>query len=108
VAETLKANGIALQTISHLILGHAHFDHIGNVADFPDSLPILVGPGSPIGEELATEIDVPIDVIKNRNVRELSHEKDKWQMVGTFQGYDYFGDGSFWLLDVPGVSFPPE
>ncbi len=34
-------------------------------------------------------------------------ELDFEQEVGGFAAHDYFGDGSFYLLDVPGVSrFP--
>jgi len=29
----------------------------------------------------------------------------KWERVGCFDiGVDWFGDGSFWLIDTPGVS----
>lgn len=36
--------------------------------------------------------------------RVLSREKDVWQDVGPFKGVDLFSDGSFFLLDTPGVS----
>lgn len=103
VAEILATNNIPLDSISGLVIGHAHWDHIGNLADFPNTVSMLVGPESPLGDELAGEMDVPVDVIKDRKVRQLNRESDKWQNVGTFRGFDYFGDGSFWALDVPGV-----
>lgn len=102
--EILKANGIPLDSISSFILGHAHWDHIGNLADLPPSVDMVVGPDSPMGEELATDMDVPIEAIQSRKVRQLSRSADQWEQVGTFRGFDYFGDGSFWILDVPGVS----
>lgn len=104
VPEILKANGIPLDSISSFILGHAHWDHIGNLADLPRSVDMLVGPDSPMGEDLATDMDVPIEEIHSRTVRQLSRTADQWEQVGTFRGFDYFGDGSFWILDVPGVS----
>lgn len=103
-ASILSSNSIPLDSISGLILGHAHFDHFGNLADFPSSMSLLVGPGSHLGEELAQEMDVPSEVIEGRNVRMLSRTEDKWETIGSFKGYDYFGDGSFWVLDIPGVS----
>lgn len=103
VADILKANNIPLDSISGLVLGHAHWDHIGNLADFPSTVSMLVGPESPLGDELAGEMDVPIEVVKSREVKQLNRESDKWQNIGTFRGFDYFGDGSFWALDVPGV-----
>ncbi|KAF8314515.1 hypothetical protein DL93DRAFT_2080172 [Clavulina sp. PMI_390] len=104
VADTLKANGISLESISAAILGHVHCDHTGNLATFPKSVGLVVGPGSPAsGENLATEIDVAPEVLEGRSFRELSREKDAWKDIGTFKGLDYFGDGSMWLLDTPGV-----
>jgi hypothetical protein len=40
----------------------------------------------------------------SKNVDELPELKDsKWKTFGTFErGFDYFGDGSFWLIDAPG------
>jgi hypothetical protein len=29
---------------------------------------------------------------------------DPWQDVGAFKGIDYFGDGSFYILEAEGVS----
>lgn len=103
VASILESNNVPLTSISNFIIGHAHFDHIGNLADLPKSVKVIVGPDSPIGEHLADELDVAKEEILERVVRALSRDKDKWEDVGTFRGLDYFGDGSFWILDVPGV-----
>ena len=40
---------------------------------------------------------------KGRNVREISFA-DSSLRLGRFRALDYFGDGSFYLLDSPGVS----
>jgi hypothetical protein len=38
-------------------------------------------------------------------VENLKREKRKWEKVGCFDhGVDWFGDGSLWLIDTPGVS----
>jgi glyoxylase-like metal-dependent hydrolase (beta-lactamase superfamily II) len=37
---------------------------------------------------------------ENRNVREIVFSNDFW--IGNFRAHDYFGDGSFYLLDTPG------
>jgi hypothetical protein len=35
----------------------------------------------------------------------LPGKERKWEKVGCFDnGVDWFGDGSFWLIDTPGVS----
>lgn len=104
MAPILESKNISLDSLSCLVLGHAHFDHVGNLADLPRSVQLIVGPGSHMGADLAAEMDVSLEEITERNVRQLSRETDRWEQVGTFQGLDYFGDGSFWILDVPGVS----
>lgn len=103
LAEVLRANGVPLESLSGIALSHSHFDHFGDLSEFPKSASLLVGPGSPMGDQLAQEMDVPPEVIREREVQQLNRETDKWEAVGTFRGYDYFGDGSFWLLDAPGV-----
>jgi len=57
-----------------------------------------------MGEQLAEEMDVPLSVLESRIVRQLSRTEDKWVTVGSLKGIDYFGDGSLWVLDTPGVS----
>jgi glyoxylase-like metal-dependent hydrolase (beta-lactamase superfamily II) len=42
-------------------------------------------------------------VIDHHKYRELSFETDKWVPIGPFErAYDFFSDGSFYLLDAPG------
>lgn len=84
---------------------HWHFDHIGDPSTFPTTTSLVVGPGvlvthlppwpenpnSPL-----TESD-----IRGRDVREISQSEFALQ-IGQFRALDYFNDGSFYLLDVPG------
>lgn len=96
-------NEVSLESLSCIALSHSHFDHFGNLANFPNSASLLPGPGFSMGDQLAQEMDAPSEVIREREVRQLNRETDKWKILGTFQGYDSFGDGSFWLLDVSRV-----
>lgn len=41
--------------------------------------------------------------VSGREVVEITEDKFNVD-VGGFSGYDYFGDGSFYLLNAPGVS----
>ena len=43
-----------------------------------------------------------LKLTRDRHLREISFDQQK--MIGKFPYYDFFGDGSFYLLDVPGVS----
>lgn len=44
---------------------------------------------------------------RGRNLREVNFDTDSNGLrLGRFQAIDYFGDGSFYLLDAPGVGNP--
>lgn len=46
------------------------------------------------------------DNFRGRPTREIEFESDGEGLnIGGFAAFDYFGDGSFYLLDAPGVSF---
>lgn len=44
--------------------------------------------------------DSPLKECSNRNLQEISFDSDL--RIGQFQAHDYFGDGSFYLLNSPG------
>jgi glyoxylase-like metal-dependent hydrolase (beta-lactamase superfamily II) len=98
--------GIPLSSINAILLGHCHFDHSGNIAAFPPSVDLVVGPDSDPLDILAEKLDVPLKALQDRSVRYLDRATDKWVDVGAFKGLDYFGDGSLYLLDAPGVRVP--
>lgn len=95
--------------IDAIIWSHHHWDHTGDPSTFPSSTGLVVGPGFqqahlpgyPEKEDatlLATDVE-------GRNVRELDFAKEgKGLKIGRFNALDYFGDGSFYLLDTPGHS----
>jgi len=111
VADILDADTSSLQITSNdieaVIWSHAHFDHIGAVSKFPQTTELVVGPGTkkkyfpgyPTNpESLVLESD-----ISGRNIREIEFRKDgNALMIGRFHTMDYFGNGSFYLLDAPG------
>lgn len=79
-----------------------HFDHCGNISRLPQSVDLIVGPGFkdaflpgyPTKEESPFwEAD-----FKGRNVIEAPFNTK----IGKFQAWDYFGDGSLYVLNVPG------
>ncbi|KPM42364.1 hypothetical protein AK830_g4213 [Neonectria ditissima] len=85
---------------------HWHWDHIGDPSTFPATTDLVVGPGfkeamlpgapanpaSPISESDYT----------GRNLREIRFDGPDALRIGNFPAFDYFGDGSFYLLDSPG------
>lgn len=96
--------GVHSTEIDAVIWSHNHFDHIGDMTRFPPSTELVVGPGVrgasfpgfPTRDD-AIVLDADAD---GRKVREIVF--DGRLKVGRFEAFDFFGDGSFYLLDAPG------
>lgn len=108
VARILNENevDVANGAISSIILSHHHWDHTGDPSTFPSSTELVVGPGftsahtpgypeNPNATLLETDYE-------GRTMREISFSDEL--KIGRFRAHDYFGDGSFYLLDTPGHS----
>lgn len=102
------------ETLTTPHTSHAHWDHSFPVGSYFPNAKVLCGPGT---LELTAESwpDSPDSHYDSRiwnpakselPIEELPDPKtasDKWRPIGPFpRGYDYFGDGSFWLIDAPG------
>ncbi|KAI0130522.1 beta-lactamase-like protein [Xylariales sp. AK1849] len=104
VAQILKENEVSLDSISSIIWSHWHFDHIGDPSTFPDTTEIVVGPGFkeallptyPENEKGA----ICEETIRGKTIREVTFDGSfKYHQ---YNAMDFFGDGSFYLLDTPG------
>ncbi|KAJ0108718.1 uncharacterized protein J7T55_011208 [Diaporthe amygdali] len=96
--------GVRSSDIDAVIWSHNHFDHIGDVTRFPHSTELVVGPGVraatwPGWPSRADAIVLDADA-EGRTVREISFNGGL--KIGRFDAFDFFGDGSFYLLDGPG------
>lgn len=125
VSQILEENGVGLEEISSIIwrlvdsvsagisqscelilqLSHWHFDHIGDPSTFPPTTSLIVGPGTtaaklPPWPENALSTLTKSDT-KGRTLIEIQQQQFVTE-IGRFRGFDFFGDGSFYLLDVPG------
>ncbi len=102
--ELLAAAGIAPASVDSMIWSHWHFDHHGAPEKFPPEVEIVVGPGfkALFMPGFPTKADAILaDVyFQGRTVREVAF--DGGLVIGGFPAVDYFGDGSFYLLDSPG------
>ncbi|KAL8835767.1 MAG: hypothetical protein Q9176_006715 [Flavoplaca citrina] len=99
--------GIKSADISAVIWSHSHFDHVGDPSTFPKSTTLVVGSGfkdhcQPAYPSNPSSAILDSDT-RGRPVHELDFQKDNaGLLVGRFPAIDYFGDGSFYLLDAPG------
>jgi hypothetical protein len=89
-----------------VIWSHHHLDHTGDVSLYPRSTELVLGPGiieahlpgypaNPQSELLESDF-------AGRAYREINFDSDF--RIGTYRAHDFFGDGSFYLLDTPGHS----
>jgi glyoxylase-like metal-dependent hydrolase (beta-lactamase superfamily II) len=96
---------IALEEISGVVWSHWHWDHIGDVSTFPESTKLIVGPGTKEAFMPGYPADSGAHTLESdfagREVIEVDFAKAPLR-VGHFEAYDYFGDGSFYLLNAPG------
>ncbi|KAH6843487.1 beta-lactamase-like protein [Chaetomium sp. MPI-CAGE-AT-0009] len=112
VSEILNDAGIDGTCIEAVIWSHHHFDHAGNPNTFPPSTSLIVGPGfKSMLPGYPTNPDSAIleSDLANRQLIELDFDSGtsgthtfKPVTIGRFRALDYFGDGSFYLLDTPG------
>ncbi|KAG9120286.1 hypothetical protein FRC07_004284 [Ceratobasidium sp. 392] len=105
VSDILAEHGVSLESISSVIWSHYYWDHTGDPSVFPSTTSLTVGPGT-IKSKLPgypANSDAPIleSTYKGRELVEVSFE-DNPMHIGRFRAIDYFGDGSFYLLDSPG------
>ena len=109
VSEILVEHGVQPGDIDSIIYSHHHFDHVGDTTKFPDTTRLVVGPGYkktylPGYPEDPNSADTTTDLYEGRGTVELEFESNDPQVstIGNFKSYDYFADGSFYLLSTPG------
>ncbi|KAI6361565.1 hypothetical protein MCOR25_006469 [Pyricularia grisea] len=106
VVEILEEGGVDPQKIEGVIWSHWHWDHIGNPQSFPETTDLIVGPGFKEamlpGAPANPESPIQESDYANRKLREVTFDGPQAFKIGSFPAYDYFGDGSFYLLDSPG------
>lgn len=108
---------------------HWHWDHIGDPTTFPKSTDLVVGPGFKDNFLPGYPIDPKSYMMDShfryvhphpfslqppplrhkdlhrssgRNLVEIDFKQDPSLKAGRLPAHDFFGDGSFYLLDIPG------
>ncbi|KAH6959602.1 hypothetical protein BKA56DRAFT_647938 [Ilyonectria sp. MPI-CAGE-AT-0026] len=108
IQQLIEGGSVSLDTIDAAIWSHHHWDHIGRPSLFPSSTELILGPGTlekfgagwPVNETspyLAREFSCRI-------VTEIEFPEDA-PRIGGLHAHDYFGDGSFYLLEASGHEY---
>ncbi|KAF6827224.1 metallo-beta-lactamase superfamily protein [Colletotrichum plurivorum] len=106
VVDILEESQIGREEVEAVIWSHWHWDHIGDPSSFPAATDLIVGPGFKEamlpGAPANPESPILEADYANRTLREISFQGPQAFRIGRFPAFDYFGDGSFYLLDSPG------
>ncbi|KAF7298806.1 Metallo-beta-lactamase superfamily protein [Mycena indigotica] len=99
IVDLIEASGISKNSIQAAIWSHSHVDHSGDMSRFPSSTDLIVSKEMSLEthKENPASTLLPSD-IAGRKIIKIDFETK----IGDFKAHDYFGDGSFYLLDVPG------
>jgi hypothetical protein len=112
VADQLVAASVPLSSIHSIIWSHHHMDHNGDPSLWPKSTSLVVGPGFKSnphtypGFPNNPDSVVCQDALEGRDLIEL--EFGDTLEIGGFKAVDFFGDGSFYLLQASGHSRYPS
>ncbi|KAJ7879935.1 beta-lactamase-like protein, partial [Mycena olivaceomarginata] len=102
ITELLQDGGIPLATIDAVIWSHAHFDHIGDMSKFPNTTGLIIGSET----DTATYPEFPNATLQTSDF--AGHKVTKIDFAAanltfsSLEAVDYFGDGSFYLVNTPG------
>ncbi|KAK5213157.1 hypothetical protein LTR41_000736 [Exophiala xenobiotica] len=104
VVDILPEGSVDITDIQAAVLSHHHWDHVGAPAHLPKSVRLVVGPGFREaflpGYPAKEDSEFHEADFEGREVVEVAFSDDL--KIGEFQAHDYFGDGSFYILNVPG------
>ena len=111
VVDSLAIGGTKPDEVDHVCLTHCHFDHIGDTKPFTKAQFVVGGETTQLfqpGFPADPNSHYPTDLLPEGRTlflppTDTGPNARKWSSVGPFpHAYDYFGDGSLYIIDAPG------
>ncbi|KAJ7151136.1 hypothetical protein C8R46DRAFT_1007946 [Mycena filopes] len=103
IVEQIKdAEGVKPEDVGAVIWSHSHVDHTGDMSKFPSTTELVFGKDT-LTETYETNPRstlLPSD-LAGRKLVHLDFDTSTL-VIGGLRALDYFEDGSFYILDVPG------
>lgn len=107
VIDSLAKGGLSPLDIDTVCLSHIHFDHRGYSPPFARSEFVVGGDTPKLFEREGfwpqnLDSSFTTDILPAERTRFLGDET-KWEQIGPFpRAYDFYGDGSLYIIDAPG------
>ncbi|KAJ6500712.1 hypothetical protein C8R45DRAFT_978769 [Mycena sanguinolenta] len=102
ITEQLVDYGVDLESISAAIWSHAHFDHTADISKFPASTELVFGSATNMVSHIVDPRSHLVESdVNGRKLAPINFDESPLE-IGGFKAHDFFGDGSFYVLDVPG------
>jgi len=106
VLESLQnsGTGISPTDITHIILSHIHWDHIGDHQPFSNAKVIVGAAAKPL-LQTGYPYDSASSYLRSTvpDDRAIWLNYDNWGPIGPFErSHDFFGDGSLFVIDAAG------
>ncbi|KAH7379269.1 beta-lactamase-like protein [Phaeosphaeria sp. MPI-PUGE-AT-0046c] len=108
IVQQLAERGVQPEQIEKVLFSHAHWDHCRPIRDVFHNATAAFGPGTIAGCSPGHLKDPTLQWDGRFFDPELATERMEelsgpWQEFGPFEkAMDYFGDGSFWIIQAPG------
>ncbi|KAF7328059.1 Metallo-beta-lactamase superfamily protein [Mycena kentingensis (nom. inval.)] len=100
--DMLEDAGIPGESIESIVWSHTHYDHIGDASRFPNTTSLVFGAET----NLSAYPTFPNATLQESDLAGKTHTKIDFSTAelkfNDMRAIDYFGDGSFYLVDTPG------
>jgi len=102
VEDSLRKGGVQPEEVDVVVISHLHWDHVGNARPFTKADFVLGAEAKGIMTGEDPQAQSPV-VVPTSAPTERTRFVVNWETsIGGLKAHDFFGDGSMYVLDIPG------